>query len=125
LGEDLDFSNELNSQLGRKGRSPEHGELVGASPPLRKPSRPWLGVTMKFEKATWQAGRRHRVDASLARHCAAAADCPIEPFIAVAELMNFRHGSDFADHSLLVRTPPCSPRTLCSGDATGRGWSMW
>ena len=36
----------------------------------------------------------HRVDASLAWHGAGAGNCPIEPFIAVADLMDFKHGCD-------------------------------
>lgn len=36
----------------------------------------------------------YRVDASLAGHGAGAGNCPIEPFIAVADLMNFKHSCD-------------------------------
>jgi 4-hydroxy 2-oxovalerate aldolase len=36
----------------------------------------------------------HRVDASLARHGAGAGNCLIEPFIAAADLMDFKHRCD-------------------------------
>lgn len=36
----------------------------------------------------------YRVDASLAGHGAGAGNCPIEAFVAVADLSNFKHGCD-------------------------------
>jgi 4-hydroxy 2-oxovalerate aldolase len=36
----------------------------------------------------------HRVDASLAGHGAGAGNCPIEAFVAVADLSDFKHGCD-------------------------------
>lgn len=44
-------------------------------------------------------GGRLRVDGSLLRHGADAGNCLTEPFIAAADLVDIKHGSDFADHS--------------------------